>query len=58
MAELKTKQNTASVEEFINAISDDQQRADSKVILKLMQKATGAEPKMWGPSIIGFGETA
>jgi hypothetical protein len=56
MAELKTKQNEADVHEFINSFADtEQKRKDSFEILKLMQDFTGYEPKMWGPSIIGFG---
>jgi len=56
MAELKTKQNDADVSEFINSFADtDQKRADSFELIKLMQDVTGFEPKMWGPSIIGFG---
>ena len=56
MAELKTKKNEASVAEFLQAIPDEQKRQDSLTILALMQKATKAEPKMWGGSIIGFGD--
>jgi len=56
MAEIKTKQTNSDVTEFINAFADtEQKRADSFEILKLMQDFTGFEPKMWGPSIIGFG---
>ena len=56
MAEIKTKQTNSDVTEFINAFADtEQKRADSFEILKLMQDFTGYEPKMWGPSIIGFG---
>ena len=55
MAELKTKERKASVEKFINSVKDDQQREDSFKILKLMKQITKAEPKMWGTSIIGFG---
>jgi hypothetical protein len=56
MAELKTKQTSADVSEFINAFADtDQKRKDSFELVKLMQDFTGCEPKMWGPSIIGFG---
>ncbi len=54
-AELKTKPNNVSVEDFLNEISDEQKREDSKEIAAFMQKATGAKPKMWGDSIIGFG---
>lgn len=56
MAELKTKQTKADVTEFINMFADsEQKRADSFELLKLMQDFTGCEPRMWGPSIIGFG---
>lgn len=56
MAEIKTKQTDADVHEFINSFADtEQKRTDSFELLKLMQDATGFEPKMWGPSIIGFG---
>lgn len=56
MAELKTKSTNASVAQFINAIDDDQRRKDCKAIAAMMQKATKAKPRMWGPSIIGFGD--
>lgn len=55
MAEPKTKQTTASVEDFINAVKDEQTRDDCWAVVKLMQDITKAEPKMWGPSIVGFG---
>ena len=55
MAEIKTKPTDASVEDFINSVKDEQKRKDSFVILEMMKKATGEEPKMWGSSIIGFG---
>jgi hypothetical protein len=55
MAEIKTKPTSESVEDFINSIPDEQKRKDSFVILEMMKKATGEEPKMWGASIIGFG---
>ena len=56
MAELKTKQTNVNVSEFINEFADsEQKRKDSFELLKLMQDFTGFEPKMWGPSIIGFG---
>ncbi len=56
MAELKTKQHNADVSEFIHNFADtDQKKKDSFELLKLMQEFTGHEPKMWGPSIIGFG---
>jgi hypothetical protein len=55
MAELKTKLNDASVDDFLNAIKDEQVRQDCWAITEMMQKATKAAPKMWGPSIVGFG---
>ena len=55
MAEIKTKLTNASVEDFIASVPDETKRKDSLVLLKLFQKVTGEKPKMWGPSIIGFG---
>lgn len=55
MAELKTKLNNASVNVFLNQIENEEKRADSFEILKLMQQVTKLEPKMWGSSIVGFG---
>jgi len=54
--ELKTKKNGASVEDFLNFIVDEQKRKDCFEIAKMMEKATKQKPKMWGPSIVGFGE--
>lgn len=55
MAELKTKATSASVDEFLDAIADEGVREDCRVIAGMMRKATKAEPRMWGPSIIGYG---
>ena len=55
VAVIKTKQNSSSVEDFINGIADEQKRKDSFTILKLMEKAMKEKPKMWGSSMIGFG---
>ena len=55
MAELKTKETNASVKDFLNKIPDKQKRDDCFAIAKMMEEATGAKPKMWGTSIIGFG---
>lgn len=55
MAELKTKVNDASVDKFLNNVKDKSVRDDCYKILEIMKKATRAEPKMWGTSIIGFG---
>jgi hypothetical protein len=56
LAQIKTKPTTSSVEDFIAAVPDEQKRKDSLMILKLMEKITKEEPKMWGSSIIGFGD--
>ena len=55
MSELKTKVNDASVEDFLNAIENEQVRKDCFEISKMMEGATNARPKMWGASIVGFG---
>jgi len=55
MAELKTKENNADVEAFLNGIEDEKRREDCFAVLELMKKITKAEPKMWGASIVGFG---
>lgn len=56
LAQIKTKETSANVEDFINSVKDESKRKDSLTILKLMQKATKQKPKMWGSSIIGFGK--
>jgi hypothetical protein len=55
MAKNKTTQTERSVTDFISSIEDETKRDDSYSLIKLMQAQTGFEPKMWGPSIIGFG---
>jgi hypothetical protein len=55
MAEIKTKQNDASVETFLKSIKEEQKRKDCEVILKMMKAVTKEKPKMWGSSIVGFG---
>lgn len=55
MAELKTKLTNASVDKFLKGVKDEGTRADCLQIAGIMQKATKAEPKMWGTSIVGFG---
>ncbi len=55
MAEIKTKPTSGSVEDFINKVPDEKKRKDSFVLLEMMKQATGEEPKMWGSSLIGFG---
>ncbi|HTO35861.1 MAG TPA: DUF1801 domain-containing protein [Flavobacterium sp.] len=56
MAKNKTQTTDANVEDFINSFADtEQKRKDSFELIKLMQDFTGYEPKMYGPSIVGFG---
>jgi hypothetical protein len=55
LAQIKTKQTSASVEDFINSVKDEVKRKDSFTVLKMMQKASKENPKMWGSSMIGFG---
>ncbi|MFZ0548231.1 MAG: DUF1801 domain-containing protein [Candidatus Promineifilaceae bacterium] len=56
MAELKTKKTQQDVEAFLNSVEHDKRREDSFVVLELMKEATGEEPKMWGTSIVGYGD--
>ncbi|HSN57468.1 MAG TPA: DUF1801 domain-containing protein [Candidatus Sulfomarinibacteraceae bacterium] len=55
MAELKTKPTGASVADFIAGVDGEERRADCRALVELMSRVTGAEPAMWGPSIVGFG---
>lgn len=55
MSDLKTKPTTASVNAFIEAIDDERKREDARTIAEMMAEVTGASPKMWGSSIVGFG---
>jgi hypothetical protein len=54
MTENQTKATQASEIAFIDALPEDK-RADAKVLVNLMREVTGEKPKMWGPSIVGFG---
>lgn len=55
MAENKTKPTEVRVEAFLEAVPDPVRRADGKALSALMARASGREPVMWGPSIVGFG---
>ncbi len=55
LAEIKTKPTSSSVASFIDSLTDEQKRKDCYVILEMMEKATKEKPKMWGSSMIGFG---
>jgi hypothetical protein len=56
MAELKTVQTRASVDKFLQGIKDEQTRADCYKVKEIMEKATKSKAKMWGTSIVGFGD--
>jgi hypothetical protein len=55
MAEVKTKKTEQSVSKFINDIPDPVKRKDCKTVAAMMGEISGYKPKMWGPSIVGFG---
>ena len=55
MAEPKTKPTNESVKDFLNRIPDAERREDCFTVAKMMEEITGENPKMWGPSIVGFG---
>ena len=56
MADNKTQPTEASVREFLDGVENETRRADAKRLLELMREVTAEEPRMWGPSIVGFGE--
>lgn len=55
MAETKTKPTEIDVGEFIAKVEDPRKRADSHALVEMMSRLSGEPPKMWGPTIIGFG---
>lgn len=55
MAEIKTLVTDASVEDFIESVENERRRKDGFELLEMYRRVTGLEPKMWGPSIVGFG---
>jgi len=55
MSKLKTTQNEADVNAFLDAVENPRRRADARQVLDLIQAVTGEPPKMWGSSIVGFG---
>jgi len=54
-ADPKTKPTAVSVAGFVNSVANDERRKDAKTALALFKKIAGEKPKMWGPSIIGYG---
>jgi hypothetical protein len=55
MPENKTTATTLSVGAFIDALTDAARRSDAKELVQLMQQISGEKPRLWGPSIVGFG---
>jgi len=55
MSDPKTRPTDQDVEHFFDSIADVQQRQDSRTIAEIMREITGADPRMWGDSIVGFG---
>ena len=55
MNENKTKATNASVRDYIAGRANEEQRVDCKALMSLLGKITGKKPKMWGPSIVGYG---
>jgi len=56
MSENKTKPTDQSVEAFLNGIEDERRRKDCHTLATLMREVTGAEGRMWGANIVGFGD--
>lgn len=56
MNAIKTLVNNNSVIDFLNTVDNDQRREDSFKLLEIFKEATGLEPKMWGDSMIGYGQ--
>lgn len=55
MPENKTKPTSASVDEYLASRANEEQRRDCEALMSMMQRITGQDPKMWGPSIVGYG---
>ena len=55
MADNKTKPTEASVEDYIASRANEEQRADCKALMSIFRRVTRQRPKMWGPSIVGYG---
>lgn len=56
MAELKTKVNDADVNDFLNSVEGEQKKKDGFTLLEIFSRLTGEKPKMWGSSMVGFGQ--
>jgi hypothetical protein len=55
MADMLTVENDGDVEAFLASVANESRRTDARTLIDLMQRVTGQPPRMWGPSIIGFG---
>ncbi len=55
MSDLKTQKTGASVRQYLDAIPDEGRRRDAKAVARIMRRATGKRPRMWGASIVGYG---
>ena len=55
MADPKTPQNDDDPQALVDAIEDERKRNDAERLLRLMADVTGEQPKLWGPTMIGFG---
>ncbi|RYG00946.1 MAG: DUF1801 domain-containing protein [Chitinophagaceae bacterium] len=55
VAEIKTKQNDLSVDDFVNSFDNEQKRDEIRTLIGFMQNASGEQPKMWGAKMVGFG---
>jgi hypothetical protein len=56
MAQTKTRPSPVSVEDFLDRVESASKREDGKVLEALFRKVTGEAPRMWGPSIVGYGQ--
>ena len=54
----KTNATTTDVEEFLGSVVDERRREDAHSAVEIIREVTGADPVMWGGSIIGFGDTS
>ena len=55
MAENKTKETAADVGAFLEAVPNEQRRTDAKQVCAMMERLSGEPPRMWGPTMVGFG---
>lgn len=55
MSENKTKATNVSVSAYIEGLTDPTRRAEARELVEVMRRASGEKPKLWGPSIVGFG---